>query len=43
MGTVLWDFISAVLYPMLFNLYVKPLEEVLHSFAIECHKYADKT
>ena len=34
---------GAILSPMLFNVYMRPLTWLLQSFGLGCHQYADDT
>lgn len=38
-----WDATEVHLSPMLFNIYLKPLGEVIWGFGVRCHQYAADT
>ena len=34
---------GSVLFQMVFNIYTKPLGEIIQSFGVRCHQYMDDT
>lgn len=39
----MWNPAGFVLAPVMFNIYMRPLSEIIHSLGVESHQYANDT